>query len=75
MNVGKNSDGSCYVGSDSKIGNHWSSCFYDSSNDTLTYGDTLGWAVPVVLFEKVQIYLNAIYQEKENSGTIPHLKL
>ena len=71
INVGKNPDGSCFIGSDLKQGNHWSTCIYDCSDNTLIYGDSLGWSTPAGL-EKVNNYLDAIYPDRNN--TKPCLK-
>ena len=61
LNVGKYSDGSTYLGSDSKMGNHWSICTYDPASNVLIYGDSLGWSVPVGFLEKAYTYLDRIY--------------
>ena len=63
MNVGKSPDGSVFLGSDEKPGNHWSTCYIDMEKRTATYADSLAYNVPTFLKEKIAEFYTAIYND------------
>lgn len=63
MNVGKSPDGSVFLGSDEKPGNHWSTWYIDTEKRTATYTDSLAYNVPTFLKEKIAEFYTAIYND------------
>ena len=61
INVGRGHDGHTYLGSDSNPGNHRTAAFYKRSNNTLVYGDSLGWVIPNRLEEKIGSFVSCIW--------------
>ena len=52
MNVGRNADGSTYLGSDFKAGCHWSFCIVKQDLSIL-YCDSLGWKMPGQIIDQI----------------------
>ena len=56
VNVGKTPDGKVFIGSDAKQGCHWVLATYDTRNNELFYGDSLGWDIPDGLQNLIKLY-------------------
>ena len=61
LNVGKNRDGSVYLGSDAQPGNHWTMCHVDMHKKVITYGDSLAWSSPKHLLDKIEQYVRGTH--------------
>jgi len=70
INVGK-SGKTCFVGSDSQPGCHWTVLFYSRSNHTLTYGDSMGWPFPDRVSVLLQTFVDCIWI---NSPALPTME-
>ena len=60
-NVGSYGDGRTFCGSDAKPGCHWTIAFYSHDNRTLSYGDSLGWAMPEDLRGKIDNFADKVF--------------
>lgn len=60
-NVGAYGDGRTFCGSDAKPGCHWTIAFYNHENRTVSYGDSLGWAMPGDLQGKIAHFADKVF--------------
>ena len=60
INVCKNETGQTFIGCDFQSGNHWNLCHVDTTTKKIVYGDSLGWAIPANLLNKLDRYIKAI---------------
>ena len=63
INVCKNQTGQTFIGSDFQPGNHWSLCHVDTTEKRIVYADSLGWAIPANLLNKLDRYIKAINED------------
>ena len=63
INVGKNSDGSVFMGADNKRGNHFTVCFVNTETKEIIYGGSCGWGFLVGLLDKINRLYTAIYKQ------------
>ena len=52
VNIGHSVNGCTYLGTDDLPGTHWTICLVDIYEKAISYGDSLTWLVPDVLFLK-----------------------
>ena len=71
INVGKSRNGEVFIADDSRLGNHWTFLHYDSGSGDFTYGDSLGWQLPVGLHDRISTWLSAAYDLEQS----PPIKL
>ena len=50
-----------FLGTQSQPGSHFTFCYLDTLSSTVTYGDSLGWPVPIDLQETVSQYFMSVY--------------
>lgn len=65
-NVGMQTNGKTFCGSNGQPGNHWATAMYDHAERKLVYGDSLGWPIPDSLRQKVQLFVNEIYDQRSS---------
>ena len=70
MNVGFSSTREKFLGSDARSGCHFSLAVFDSANNVMTYGDSLGWLVPENQKDTVNEYVGALFENEQREITI-----
>lgn len=63
LNVGCNSDGTCYVSDDKQKGLHWALLAIDVTKCTAYYGDSLGWPLPTNIMSTVGSNIKQIEED------------
>ena len=53
-NIGRRSDGRCFLGDDANLGSHWTLAVLDLTTNVVSYGDSMGWLIPEGLFPRLQ---------------------
>jgi len=61
INIGRNIDGSTYLGSDEKPGCHWVNCTYDSQTNIASHNDSLGWKSPTRLIVLIESFKKVFF--------------
>ena len=64
MNVSFSSNGKTFLGSDARSGCHFSLAVFNSANNVLIYGDSLGWPVPENLKDTVNEHVGALFENE-----------
>ena len=72
-NIGKNIDGSTYLGSYDRQGCHWVNCVYDYEKNSALYGDSLGWEAGEDLKKKIKEIVDVFYPEKRKECNFQNL--
>ena len=70
MNVGKDSNGDVFLGSDARQGNHYTLAHLDATTNTLFYCDSLGWKVPRELMGEVRRVYRLVFKGEMAGVTI-----
>ena len=70
MNVGFSSNAKTFLGSDARSGCNFCLAVFDPANDVMTYGDSLGWAVPENLKDTVNEYVGALFENERRKIAI-----
>ena len=67
VNVGRLTSRKTILGEDIQRGCHWAICYVDCAKKQIVYGDTLGWALPEDLMDKLDFVTRAFFGEEARS--------